>query len=277
MGFMDIFKKKKSCLNTRIVFSEHTPSPSEISHQGKLDALRKTKNAMKDSAGLYPHEILLLSYYKKYAAGKPIARFWQYEFGIDNVPALMKSLQARGFANENDLTPLGEEEVNKSEYITYIRRHKNFGISLTDLSILVNNNPNANYRDLIWGELNKKSIEYAKNRKWGLYRNERYSMYIMLKEEKRYLQALNLLFEVVFYDMNSGDVYPIPPGIIDDIRELSIRLDIPNEKMIEILQKECKSIYNPTNNFSNDQTVLVFVAYAYGQDKLAENVLKKKK
>ena len=276
MGLFDMFKKKTPLPKATISMTAYEPTIEELEAQRKQDAKRKVKNALKDEAGLYPHEILLLSYYEKYAAGKPIARFWQYEFGIDDVPALMKSLQERGFANEKSLTPLGEEEVKKSEYITYVRRHKYLGISVTDLSILVNKNPNANYRDLIWGELNKNSIEYAKQGRWGLYRSERYSMYLMLMEDKRYLQALYLLFEVVYIDMNNGEVYPIAPGIVKNIRELSMRLDMSDEEMIDILQKECKGMRRPTANFLDDEVVLVFVAYAYGHDEIAERVINKK-
>lgn len=271
-----MFKKKTPLPKAAISMTAYEPNIEELEAQRKQDAKRKVKNALKDEAGLYPHEILLLSYYEKYAAGKPIARFWQYEFGIDDVPALMKSLQERGFANGKSLTAIGEEEVKKSEYITYVRRHKYLGISVTDLSILVNNNPNTNYRDLIWGEINKNSIEYAKQGRWGLYRSERYSMYLMLMEDKRYLQALYLLFEVVYIDMNNGEVYPIAPGIVKNIRELSMRLDMSDEEMIDILQKECEKMHKPTNNFSNDETVLVFVAYSYGHNEMAENVINKK-
>lgn len=276
MGIFDIFKKKPSVSKATVSMMDYDPSHAELEAQRKQEAKQKVKNALKHDAGLYPHEILLLSYYEKYAAGKPIARFWQYEFGIDDVPALMKSLQERGFADGKSLTTLGEEEVKKSEYITYVRRHKYLGLSVTDLSILVNKNPSANYRDLIWGELNKNSIEYAKQGRWGLYRNERYSMYLMLMEDRRYLQALYLLFEVVYIDMNDGEVYPIAPGIVKNIRELSMRLDMSDEEMIDILHKECKRMSKPTKNFLDDEVVLVFVAYAYGNDEIAERVINKK-
>lgn len=276
MGLFDIFKKKPPLPKAATSMTAYEPTPAELEAQRKQDAKRKAENALKDEAGLYPHEILLLSYYEKYAAGKPIARFWQYEFGIDDVPALMKSLQERGFADGKILTPLGKEEAKKSEYINYVRRHKYLGLSVTDLSILVNKNPSANYRDLIWGELNKNSIEYARQGKWGLYRNERYSMYLMLMEEKRYLQALHLLFEVVCIDLNNGEGYPIAPGIVKNIRELSMRLDMSNEEMIDILRKECKDMHRPTKNFLDDEVVLVFVAYAYGHDEMAEEIINKK-
>lgn len=270
-----MFKKKPTLPKASISMTAYEPTPAEFDEQRMHDAKRKASNALKDAAGLYPHEILLLSYYEKYAEGKPIARFWQYEFGIDDVPDLMKSLQERGFADGKKLTPLGKKELEESEYISYIRKHKYLDISIADLSILINKNPEKNYHDLIWGELNKRSIEYAKSGKWGLYRCERYSMYCILMEEKRYLQALYLLFEVVFIDMNNGIVYPIAPGIVKSIREISMRLDISDEEMIDLLQKECEKMHKPTNNFSNDETVLVFVAYAYGHDEMAENVINK--
>lgn len=51
-----------------------------------------------DAAGLYPHEILLLHYctYGKYPSPS-YPRFWEEEYGIRDVDALLSSLEARGY------------------------------------------------------------------------------------------------------------------------------------------------------------------------------------
>lgn len=95
-------------------------------------------------------------------------------------------------------------------------------------------------------------------------------------DEKQYPNALPILFEVIFYDLNSRDVYPIPPAVIKDIRELSMRLDMPYEQMDGILQKHGDKLYAPTHNFTSNQVVSVFVAYAYGHDDIAEKIINTK-
>lgn len=80
MGLFDFLKKKSA---SAVNFKVYTPSAEEISESRKSLAKQETRNFQKDESGLYPHEILLLSYYEKYSAGKPVARFWQYEFGVD--------------------------------------------------------------------------------------------------------------------------------------------------------------------------------------------------
>ena len=272
MGLFD-FLKKKSVPSVNI--NVYTPNAEEILESRKAHAKQETRNFQKDAAGLYPHEILLLSYYEKYSAGKEVARFWEYEFGVDDVPKLMKSLEDRGFAENGKLTDLGESEIKKGEYIQYMRRHKIYDISLSDMSILVNKHPKMSYRDLLWGEFNRLSGEYIKNRQFGLYRNMRYTMYQILMEEKRYNDALYHLAEVLFYDLNGGKFLSIPTVIIEDIRRISRKLDETDEQMIDQLQEKYKDMFTPYKNFTPDEVTCIFTAYAFGHDELAQEILNK--
>lgn len=260
MGLFDFLKEKN--------YRKEATGPSEHSNE-------KIRNYLKDDAGLYPNEILLLSYYEKYSSGKEIARFWQYEFDVDNVPALMKSLEDRGFAKDGKLTDIGKEEAKRAEYIQYIRRHKFSDISVDSISIFVNKSPDMNYRDIIWGELNRLSAKHIQSRKYGWYRNTRYDMYQFLLEERRYGEAFPMLAEVLFYDLN-GSVSPlVPPRIIENIRDISKKLDTTDKQMIKSLSKEYKDMRPPYKNFSVDEVICVFTAYAFGYDEMAEEVLKR--
>lgn len=272
MGLFD-FLKKKSVPSANI--NVYTPSEDEISENRKERTKQETRNFQKDDAGLYPHEILLLSYYEKYYSGNPIARFWEYEFGVDDVPKLMKSLEDRGFAENGKLTDLGESEIKKSEYIQYMRRHRIPDISLSEMSILVNKHPEMSYIDLLWGELNRLSGEYITNQQFGLYRNMRYTMYRFLMEEKRYKGALYHLAEVLFYDLNGEKFLSIPPGIIEDIRKISRKLDETDEQMIAQLQEGYKDMFAPYQNFSAEEATCIFTAYAFGHDEIAQEILNK--
>ena len=54
--------------------------------------------AYPSSTGLYPHEILLLSYAEKYSTDqKSFQQFWIYQYGVLDVPNLLNDLKNRGY------------------------------------------------------------------------------------------------------------------------------------------------------------------------------------
>lgn len=69
-------------------------------------------------------------------------------------------------------------------------------------------------RDIKWGLLNKRSIEFASKRQWGLYRNTRLDMASQLKKEKSYQNALTLYLEVCYLDLNGAE--NIMEGLSDE-------------------------------------------------------------
>ena len=272
MGILDIFKKNRSQIQKTEINQSSNEEPPKAQSMDSVSC----KNYLKDDAELYPHELLLLTYYEKYASGKEIARFWKYEFDIEDVPALMRSLENRGFAKGASLTELGREEAKKADYILYLRRNKYIPVSLLDLSILVNKYPNYNFKDLIWGELNRSALQYVEEGSWGSYCNVQYAMYRITEQEGKYKDAFACLATTVFYTLNNGAVYPLPPGLIDSIRKLSVKLNTTDEWMIDNLQKLYKEMYAPSRNFSNNEVTLIFTAYAFGHDEMAEDTINKK-
>lgn len=283
MGLFDFFKpsskptppNKKPSVSISV--SVHEPTPKEFEAQRKAHAQEKVRNFQKDEAGLYPHEILMLSYLEKYTSGKSIARFWEYEYGVEDVHGLIKSLEERGFSQNGKLTDLGKIEIEKNEYVQYMHRHKFSDISMADMSILVNKYPGANYRDLLWGEFNRLSLQYMNNRRFGLYRNIKHTMCRFVLEEKRYHSAFSLLAEVFFYDLNGSTSPFIAPALVKDLRSLEQKLDYTDEQMIDTLRKLFQGMYAPHKNYTNDEVTCIIVAYAFGHDEMAENILKKKR
>ncbi len=282
------FLKKKSSKNDEVY---RGPSKEELEaqrkaqaeaqrkareSQRKIQAALNIRNFQKDEAGLYPHEILLLSYYEKYAAGKTIAKFWEYEYAVDDVPALMRSLESRGFADGAKLTDAGREEIAKNEYVMYMHKNKQTDISMARMSILVNQNPGMPFHDILWGEYNRLSMEYAENNRWGYYRNVKYTMYKFLMDEKRYDSAFGFLSEVFFYDMNGSASPFVAPALVEDMRAIERKLDYTDEKIIEILQKRFRGMYAPHRNFTNNEVICVIAAYATGNDGMAVKILAKK-
>lgn len=232
-------------------------------------------NFQKSADGLYAYEILMLFYLEKYTSGKTIAKFWEQKYGVDDVPALIQSLEQRGFAKNGKLTETGKSVIAKNEYVLYMHRHKYYDIPLSRMSILVNKNPDMNYRDLLWGEFNRLSVEYMQHSQFGLYRCTRFSMYLFLLEEKRYAEAFPRLAETFFYDLN-GDEYPcIAPATIKEIRNIEQKIDYTDEKMKNELQKLFAGMYVPYQNYTNDEVICIIIAYCFGNDEIAEKIFQR--
>jgi len=59
--------------------------------------------------------------------------------------------------------------------------------------------------DVKWGVFNKRGIEYASKRLWGLYRNNRMDMADLLEKEGKLEQALSTYLEVCYLDLNGPE------------------------------------------------------------------------
>lgn len=278
MGLFAFIKKKSVAPKVRVEMCTYEPTKKEMEFQWKQKTQERIRNFQKDKAGLYPQEILMLSYAEKYASGKPIARFWEREYGVEDVPALLAYLESNGFLSGGKLTDAGKQEIQKNEYVLYMHSHKNYEISMARMSILVNKNPQMTYRDIIWGELNRLSLEHIKNRQWDFYRNTKYSMYKFLLEEKRHTDAFLILAEVVFYDLNGNDrFFDVAPTLIEDLRKIERKLGYTDEKIIGLLLSLFDGIYVPCRNFTNDEVACVIVAYCFGNNEIAEEIIGRRK
>ena len=70
------------------------------------------ENMKPNDFGLYPHEILLLSYASKYkTVGNEYPKFWWYDYGIRDVDVALKSLKDRDFLKIGSLKSAIENET----------------------------------------------------------------------------------------------------------------------------------------------------------------------
>lgn len=77
----------------------NTPQEPEIVPVEKI-----IKGIKPNSVGLYPHEILTLSYAPKYfVEGNSYPGFWWYRYGVSDVDKSLKSLLDRGFLQVGSL------------------------------------------------------------------------------------------------------------------------------------------------------------------------------
>ena len=56
--------------------------------------------------------------------------------------------------------------------------------------------------DILWGILDRKEAKYIKQNNWGFFRCTRYSMFMLLKAKRIFQEALKMVLEVCYYDIN---------------------------------------------------------------------------
>jgi hypothetical protein len=86
-----------------------------------------------------------------------------------------------------------QEESNLMENSEFVSAKK-------ELTKQFGKEPDIN--DVKWRVYNQKIIEYASNRQWGLYRNNKLDMAFLLQKEDKLKPSLNTLFEVAYLDIN---------------------------------------------------------------------------
>lgn len=189
-----------------------------------------------------------------------------------NEAYLIRRVKERRFAR----TESGERELEINAYIPYMHSHKFADISMSDMCILVNKNPNRPFRDILWSEFNRLSGEYMEEGRFGEYRNIRYTMYQFLMEENRTAPAFSLLAETIFYDLNGQSEPFIAPALVNNLRTVESVLDYSDERIIEILSNLFKGIYAPVRRFTNNEVTCIIAAYMTGHDEIAEDVFSRK-
>ncbi len=87
---------------------EHKPSGGPV--VAPVEDRIKTMKA--NEAGLYPHEVLLLSYAPRYCTtGNAYPGFWWYHYGVKDLDAKLRSLLERGFLEVGSLRAALERET----------------------------------------------------------------------------------------------------------------------------------------------------------------------
>ncbi len=115
-----------------------------------------------------------------------------------NPDDLEKELPVRNYA----LTKKGEEELKSNEYVSYLHRHHYMSVWEMNIRLYKNNPSKLKYRDILWGYFNEQSGVHFQNYDFGLYRNIRLDMHDFLIEEEKFKKALELLIEVISFDLS---------------------------------------------------------------------------
>lgn len=167
-----------------------------------------------------------------------------------------------GLRPKYQLTELGAKELEENLQIAEMRKRNSIEKEREEMCELMRDHPDKRYSDLQWGEYNRKSMEYAQQGQWGLYRNVRYNMFLMLESEKRYLDAFIMLSEVFLYDLN-GDEYPmVANGIVKKAKKLWKLLGKSDDEMWMLLQKRLEAMYTPYHTFTVQEAAHILICYA---------------
>lgn len=106
-----------------------------------------------------------------------------------------------------DLTDLGRQELSENEYVPYFHKQKSrYGVDVFWMNQQIHTYPDRNFRDLIWGELNRQTQEAMKELSAGnaypYIWNRRQMCDFLLDENRNFEHALNLIAEADYYEVN---------------------------------------------------------------------------
>lgn len=108
MGFFDLFKKKskqKKIQDSKSNVNNNLSVRSQLITEEVIPVEKRIKKISPNSEGLYPHEVLVLSYAPTYYVDgdNEFQRFWWYRYGIKDVNKVLKSLLNRDFLRSGSL------------------------------------------------------------------------------------------------------------------------------------------------------------------------------
>ncbi len=94
MGLFGFFKKEKE----PVVVAQQRDNSDVVPIKQRI------KGKQPSCDGLYPHEVLVLSYADKYCeSGNDFPGFWWYKYGIKDVQSILKSLESRGYIEKGGI------------------------------------------------------------------------------------------------------------------------------------------------------------------------------
>lgn len=146
-----------------------------------------------------------------------------------------------------ELTDLGKQELKENEYIPYFHKVKfKYAIDMLWMNQKLHEYPNMKYRDIMWGEFNKRrtvAMDRIKIGDYSGYIREGSRMCDFLLEENKYEQALFLLSEATYYDVNIYSESYFANRAVNEYT-FSVEMSIFNIERFEIIKEKM--------NFSDD-------------------------
>lgn len=201
-------------------------------------------------------------------------------------------------------TEKGVREISDNEYVLYLHRKRYMSVWEMNKLLNANGPRHLPYRDILWGEFNRQSLEHITNLDFGLYRNTRLSMYEFLMEENRYRDAFSCLCEVLYCDFSglgnsetlffSNDakahrfslglklescfpyeksIVKIAPGIKENLIDLQKKLGLDNANLENALRTEFEGYsFLPYHVFTVAECVEIVMGEINNQTEQVERI-----
>lgn len=211
-----------------------------------------------------PREILNMLLKKDFICYAPIKETIK-NFTIPQIKELLRDLQLKLSGNKSELlerlfdntdceyleskvnirnfalTDLGKQELKENEYIPYFHKVKfKYAIDMLWINKKLHEYPEMNYRDIMWGEFNRRrtvAMERIKIGDYSGYIREGSQMCDFLLEENKYQQAFFLLSEVTYYDINIRSESYFVNRIVNEYT-ISTEMSIFNIERFKIIKKK---------------------------------------
>jgi hypothetical protein len=146
-------------------------------------------------------------------------------------------------------------------------------------------------RDKIWRNYSDQCRKHLNDKNYGFYRNTRYDMAMFLKKENKYITAIALLAEVIFWDLTgcgnsfdyslflqmcmgigSGELIPykhsifpydksimkLAPGIIREIGICQRKVEVSDEHLSEYMMDSLRRLTAPVQFFTYAEILDIF-------------------
>lgn len=129
-------------------------------------------------------------------------KWFSNQYGIDFNQVMDQYLQKEFLSDEGNIvkvTPAGEKELQKLDYVIYIHEHPQYCLSIRDFKKAPNLHkvPNA---DIVWGIFNSRIIEYTEKGMWESLAANYGNMASLLIEEKKCDQAIEFVFPAAYLE-----------------------------------------------------------------------------
>ena len=189
MGFFDFLKKKdiQSNIDMKTAPKEEynknvNLSKEEIEHQ---IAFKKCMlNSTASSRGLFPHEILMLTYAHSFTqSGNSFQGFWYYQYHVKNPQEILNSLEERGFIEPGSL----EATLEHEPVVTLKSELKSMGLKQTGKKV-----------DLVLRLVTEGDITDLNNR----YNNRRFQLTEIGKSELKENEYIAYIHKKSRYDLD---------------------------------------------------------------------------
>ncbi|GEM_PF-6261713 len=212
-----------------------------------------------------PEEVLVLKELDETKPGSRINDYLNKLYNINSEEIKNKLIKKELLeVNQRDssftLTAKGEEVINDHPHLIYYHRRKLLqkNIDLKNFHNTYLDSKESSFRKIALDLLEKNSIKARKKKAWNDYRNIFLSMANIYRDIDKDQKTLKNLLKVYHIDLsglsNDDQFNPImvriAPGIIDEIKELIVKLQYEEQELNTIYQSVVEVLDLPRQNYS---------------------------